>query len=229
MQAIHSRIEAIRRRMQRAAQQAERPPEAITLIAVSKTRSVQEMEEAYAAGCRHFGESYAQEAVAKIDRLQDKAITWHFIGPIQSNKTQAIAAKFDWVHSVDREKIAERLNRQRPEGCAPLNVCIQVNVTQEAAKSGVSAASVSELAKRIADLPHLRLRGLMTMARKDATPQELRQGFANLRVLLEALNSPELALDTLSMGMSGDFEAAILEGATHVRIGTGIFGPRPKR
>lgn len=193
------------------------------LLAVSKTQPAEAIREAFDAGLRDFGENYLQEALEKQADLADLPLRWHFIGPIQSNKTKAIAEHFDWVHSVDRLKIAQRLSEQRPDALGPLNICIQVNVSGEASKSGCSPEAVAALAETIATLPRLRLRGLMTIPAPTENPVEQRQAFARLRRLKETLGAD---LDTLSMGMSQDLEAAIAEGATWVRIGTALFGAR---
>lgn len=212
--------------MARAAQAAHRTPGDILLLAVSKTIPAERIAEAHAAGQRAFGENHAQEAVEKITVLVKLPLEWHFIGPIQSNKTRLIAQHFGWVHGVERETIAERLNAARPEGMAPLNVCIQVNVSGEASKSGVAPGYEAKLAEAIARLPRLRLRGLMAIPEPTADVTLQRRRFALLRELNDRLRARGHALDTLSMGMSDDFEAAILEGATIVRIGTAIFGAR---
>ena len=212
--------------MARAAQAAHRAPGEILLLAVSKTIPAERIAEAHAAGQRAFGENHVQEAVEKITVLATLPLDWHFIGPIQSNKTRLIAEHFSWAHSVEREKIAERLNAARPEGMAPLNVCIQVNVSGEATKSGVAPGEEAKLAEAIARLPRLRLRGLMAIPEPTADVTLQRRRFALLRELKDGLRARGHALDTLSMGMSDDFEAAILEGATIVRIGTAIFGKR---
>lgn len=193
------------------------------LLAVSKTKPAEAVREAHAAGLRDFGENYLQEALAKQAALADLDLTWHFIGPIQSNKTRAIAEHFDWVHSVDRLKVAERLAEQRPADLGPLNICLQVNISGEASKAGCAPADVPALAKAVAALPGLRLRGLMAIPQPSADPAEQNAVFAQVRALNEALG---LGLDTLSMGMSEDLEAAIAQGATWVRIGTALFGAR---
>ncbi len=197
-------------------------------MAVSKTFPATAVREAAAGGQRDFGENYLQEALEKLDATADLPLIWHFIGPIQSNKTRPIAERFDWVHTVDREKIARRLSEQRPETRGPLNVCIEVNVSGEATKSGVPPAAVPALARVVAALPRLRLRGLMAIPEPTADMDLQRQRFATLRELNESLVREGLALDTLSMGMSADLEAAIAEGATMVRVGTAIFGERTK-
>ena len=226
MTTIASNLQAVRNAIAKAAAVAGRVPDDIALLAVSKTFPPAAMREAYHAGQTAFGESYAQEALEKIVALHDLPIEWHFIGPVQSNKTRAIAENFVWVHSVDRLKIAERLSAQRPQNLPPLNVCMQVNVSGEDSKSGVAPDEVAGLAQAVARLPQLRLRGLMAIPapRDDVATQRL--PFAQLRQLRDKLNSQGLALDTLSMGMSHDFAAAIVEGATMVRVGSAIFGLR---
>lgn len=226
MTAIDYNLQAVRRAIELAAQTAGRPLRDIVLLAVSKTFAADDVRQAYAAGQHVFGESYLQEALDKIEALRDLAIEWHFIGPIQSNKTRAIAENFSWVHSVDRLKIAERLSAQRPENMPPLNVCLQVNVSGEGSKSGVAPGEVLQLARQIAALPRLRLRGLMAIPAPAHDPVAQRKPFAQLRELQQQLNAQGLMLDTLSMGMSQDMQAAILEGATMVRIGSAIFGSR---
>ncbi len=226
MTAIAANLQAARRAIEDAAQQAKRRADEITLLAVSKTFPAAVVREAYRAGQRAFGENYLQEALDKMDELRDLPLEWHFIGPIQSNKTRAIAENFSWVHSVDRLKIAERLSSQRQPGQPPLNVCIQVNVSGEDSKSGVSPDEAVELALQVARLPHLKLRGLMAIPEPAPDEAAQRKPFAQLRALLHQLNRQGLELDTLSMGMSQDMKAAILEGATIVRIGSAIFGQR---
>jgi len=200
-----------------------RDPADVGLLAVSKTQPAAAIREAFAAGLRDFGENYLQEALDKQAALADLALTWHFIGPIQSNKTKPIAEHFAWVHSVDRLKIAQRLSDQRPAGLPPLNVCLQVNVSGEASKSGCAPEDLQPLAQAVAGLPRLHLRGLMCIPAPSDDPAEQHAAFARLRALRDALG---LGLDTLSMGMSQDLEAAIAEGATWVRIGTALFGAR---
>ncbi len=212
--------------MEQAAQQAQRQAAEITLLAVSKTFPAVSLREAYAAGQRAFGENYVQEALDKMAVLHGLPLEWHFIGPIQSNKTRAIAENFSWVHSVERLKIAERLSAQRPPGLPLLNVCIQVNVSGEESKSGVAPDAAVELALQIARLPHLRLRGLMAIPEPAQDEAAQRKPFAHLHTLMQQINKHGLELDTLSMGMSQDMKAAILEGATIVRIGSAIFGNR---
>lgn len=230
MPDIADNINQIRQCLVRTAQIAGRNPTEITLLAVSKTWGVECLRSAWEAGQRDFGENYLQEAQAKIAALADlEGLVWHFIGPIQSNKTRAISENFSWVHSVDRLQIAERLNKQRPAQLPPLNICIQVNIDCEPTKSGILPEDVAALAASVAKLPQLRLRGLMAIPEPSSDLQKQRQPFFRLRQLLDTLRglSPQLAkLDTLSMGMSDDMEAAILEGATLVRVGSAIFGRR---
>jgi pyridoxal phosphate enzyme (YggS family) len=228
MTAIASNLQAVNRDIALAAETAQRSVEGITLLAVSKTFPAASVRTAYAAGQRAFGESYVQEALDKIAALRDLPLEWHFIGPIQSNKTRAIAENFAWVHSVGRLKIAGRLSAQRPPSLPPLNVCIQVNVSGEDSKSGVAPDEVAELARDVARLPHLKLRGLMAIPAPADDEAAQREPFHRLRELLAQLNAGGLELDTLSMGMSDDLQAAVLEGATLVRVGSAIFGARPK-
>jgi pyridoxal phosphate enzyme (YggS family) len=230
MVTIASNLQAVRARIERAAQTAGRHADAIELVAVSKTFPATSVQQAHAAGQRAFGENYAQEAVGKITELAylSPSPIWHFIGPIQSNKTSLIATHFQWVHSVEREKIAQRLNAARSPGLPPLDVCIQVNVSGEVAKSGVQPGDEVQLADAIARLPRLRLRGLMAIPEPTIDMALQRRRFALLRELKDQLAARGHALDTLSMGMSDDLEAAIAEGATIVRVGTAIFGQRQK-
>lgn len=229
MHKIDDQLVKVTARIHQAATAAGRNPQTVQLIAVSKTQPAQALRDAYTWGQRAFGENYLQEALEKQAQLADLAdVSWHFIGPIQSNKTRTIAEHFDWVHSVDRLKIAQRLHEQRPAEQPPLNICVQVNIDDETTKSGISLAELPALVAAIAPLTRLRLRGLMAIpaATNDAAQQ--RAAFAKLRFALEQLNQQGYALDCLSMGMSGDLEAAIAEGATHVRVGTDIFGARTK-
>lgn len=198
----------------------------VRLLAVSKTWPADSVREAAAAGQHAFGENYVQEGVAKVDELAGLGLEWHFIGPLQSNKTRLVANRFSWVHSIDRLKIAERLSEQRDVHLPPLEVCIQVNVSGEASKSGVAPPDLPELARAVAVLPRLRLRGLMTIPEPTPDVALQRARFASLRAMRDELNAAGLALDTLSMGMSDDLEAAIAEGSTLVRVGTAIFGSR---
>lgn len=225
MTTITSNWQAVNAAIAVAARDAERDPASVGLLAVSKTFPAAAVREVYAAGQRAFGENYAQEAIDKMAELAELPIEWHFIGPIQSNKTRAIAEHFAWVHGVDRLKIAERLSAQRPASLPPLNICLQVNISGEDSKSGVMSAKVEALALAVAQLPHLRLRGLMAIP-APAEGESQRKPFAQMRELQHTLNAHGLALDTLSMGMSHDFTAAIHEGATLVRVGTAIFGLR---
>jgi pyridoxal phosphate enzyme (YggS family) len=224
---IHN-LEAVRQRIATAAHAAGRDAHSVTLLAVSKTFPAADVRAAYAAGQRAFGENYVQEALDKIETLADlrASLEWHFIGPLQSNKTRPVAEHFDWVHSVDRLKIAQRLSEQRPDNLPPLNVCLQVNVSGEASKSGVSIPEAVEVAQQIAALPKLNLRGLMSIPEPGGDLDAQRVPHRQLRELFERLRDDGLELDTLSMGMSSDLEAAVLEGATIVRVGTAIFGAR---
>ncbi|MCW8886840.1 MAG: YggS family pyridoxal phosphate-dependent enzyme [Motiliproteus sp.] len=198
----------------------------VALMAVSKTRPAEEVREAYQAGIQDFGENYLQDAVAKIEALEALDIRWHFIGPLQSNKTRPVAELFDWVHSVDRIKIARRLDKQRPAGLPPLNVCVQVNISEEFSKSGVAVDQVEPLLAELQTLSNLRIRGLMAIPEAGMDSQHQRETFASLQSLQNSLKVKYPQLDTLSMGMSQDMDAAIAAGSTMVRIGTAIFGPR---
>jgi len=226
MQNIAQNLAGIRAKLESSAGRHGRSAGSITLLAVSKSQPAEAIRAAAACGQREFGESYAQEAIAKMEQLTDLPLTWHFIGPVQSNKTRLIARYFHWVHSVDRDKIARRLAESRAPASGPLNVCLQVNISGESTKSGVAPAAVDELARQIAALPGLRLRGLMTIPEPVSTLAEQRAGFRRLREIFTRLQQGGLNLDTLSMGTTSDLEAAIAEGATMVRIGTGIFGAR---
>jgi pyridoxal phosphate enzyme (YggS family) len=210
-----------------AAHQAGRSAASVTLIAVSKLQPVAAIVAAHGAGLRHFGENYVQEGVAKVQALTGLPLTWHFIGALQSNKTRTVATHFDWVHTVDRFQIAERLSAQRPAELPPLQICLQVMLVPEPGKAGLAPAEVPALAQAVAALPRLQLRGLMCIPPPSANVATQRVHFRELAALLTQLQAAGLAVDTLSMGMSGDYEAAILEGATHVRLGTVIFGARP--
>jgi len=226
-QNLPERIAEVRARIARAAAAAGRNAQSVTLLAVGKAQPVERLAAAAECGLNHFGESYLQEALEKIAALQDRRLTWHFVGRVQANKTRPIAEAFGWVHAVDRLKVAERLSAQRPAHAPPLNVCLQVNVAGEATKGGVSAAQLPALARAVAGLPRLALRGLMCIPPEESEAALQQRWFAQLRALKDELNAAGGALDTLSMGMSGDFEAAIREGATIVRLGTALFGPRP--
>ncbi|MDY0937729.1 YggS family pyridoxal phosphate-dependent enzyme [Pseudomonas viridiflava] len=223
MSTIAANISTLEQRIRTASLAAQRDPASVGLLAVSKTKPSSALREAYAAGLRDFGENYLQEALGKQAELADLPLCWHFIGPIQSNKTRAIAENFAWVHSVDRLKIAQRLSEQRPEDLEPLNICIQVNVSGESSKSGCTAEDLPALAAAISALPRLRLRGLMAIPEPTEDQAEQAAAFAAVRTLQDQLDLP---LDTLSMGMSHDLEAAIAQGATWVRIGTALFGAR---
>ncbi len=227
-QQLRVNIAQLLERVRLSAQKSQRQSSDILVLAVSKTHPASAVRAAYHAGLSHFGESYLQEALEKIGQLADLDITWHFVGPIQSNKTRPIAAHFDWVHSIDRPKIARRLSEQRPEGMAPLQVCLQVNISGEASKSGVPLEQLPALAQEVAALPRLQLRGLMAIPAPTPDSDQQRRAFAALRRALETLRHSLPGLDTLSMGMSDDLEAAIAEGSTLVRVGTAIFGPRER-
>ncbi len=204
----------------------QRPINSVQLLAVSKTKPVKSILEAHQFGQMHFGENYLQEAIEKIHALADKHLHWHFIGPIQKNKTRLIAEHFDWVHSIDRPVIAQRLSNQRPDSLPPLQACIQVNIDNEDTKSGVNIDDILTMAEMIRSLKHIKLRGLMAIPLASSDTKQQRKSFAKLRKQLELLNQNDFELDTLSMGMSRDLEAAIAEGATIVRVGTAIFGKR---
>lgn len=228
--AISSNLQQVRQAIEAATRQAGREPATVALLAVSKTFGPEAVIEAADAGQRAFGENYLQEAIDKQQAIHalrpDLALEWHFIGPIQSNKTRPVAEHFDWVHSVDREKIARRLSEQRPANLPPLNICLQVNVSGEDSKSGVAPSELPALAQAVATLPNLRLRGLMAIPEPAEADEQQRKPFAQLRELQAQLLAQGIATDTLSMGMSADMQAAIAEGATIVRIGTAIFGKR---
>jgi len=228
MTDIAHQLAVTRERIARAEREAQRAPGSVTLLAVAKTFPASAVRAALAAGQHAFGENYVQEALDKIEALADlrAQLEWHFIGPLQSNKTRPVAEHFDWVHSVDRLKIAQRLSEQRPAHLPPLNVCLQVNISGESSKSGATPAEVPALARAIAALPHLRLRGLMAIPEAADELEAQRAPHHALRALFDRLRADGLALDTLSAGMSADLEAAVLEGATMVRIGTAIFGAR---
>lgn len=226
MSTISEGLQAITTRISAAATAAGRALEDIQLVAVSKTFPPEDIRAAFACGQRAFGESYVQEALEKINDLNDLPLEWHFIGPIQSNKTRAIAETFQWVHSVDRLRVAQRLSDARPALLPPLQVCLQVNISGEASKSGVAAAEVALLAEQVSHLSNVRLRGLMTVPRPTDDQEAQRAAFRSMRELLDSLRARGIALDTLSMGMSDDLEAAIQEGATIIRVGRAIFGER---
>lgn len=238
MSVIPANLQAVRHAMEAAALKAGRAVELVLLLAVSKTQPAEAVLEAVQAGQRQFGENYVQEGVEKIQALAGllasscsappPSLTWHFIGPLQSNKTRPVAEHFDWVHAIDRLKIAQRLSEQRPAHLPPLQVCVQVNVSGEASKSGCAPAEAYELCAAVAALPRLKLRGLMAIPAPADDFEAQRQPLRQLRLLFDEIQSRGLVLDTLSMGMSHDLEAAILEGSTLVRVGTAIFGARNK-
>jgi len=226
MPRIADNILEIRERIHAFEQRYRRPDGAVTLLAVSKKQPAEAIREAYEAGIRDFGENYLQEAEAKISALRELDVNWHFIGPIQSNKTRPIADLFHWVHSVDRLKIAQRLSEQRDPSMSPLNICVQVNLSGEASKSGITLAEVENLCQQIETLEHVNLRGLMAIPAPAEEHSRQRQVFHELATLFHRLRGQFSQFDTLSMGMSGDYEAAIAEGSTMIRIGTALFGPR---
>jgi pyridoxal phosphate enzyme (YggS family) len=228
MKQIKDQLDHINQRISQALAESKRPDnDKVRLLAVSKKHSFEKIQALYELGQRDFGESYVQEAIQKIRQSHLTDIIWHFIGPIQSNKTQDIAANFDWVHSVDRLKIARRLSQQRPDNLAPLKICLQINISDEAQKSGFSVTEIQALLPDILQLPNLSLQGLMAIPKNEPDVQLQRKPFQQLRQLMQQLNEQySLNMQTLSMGMSNDLEAAILEGATIVRIGTALFGPR---
>jgi len=226
MTKIRDKLQIIGAEIKKTALKYQRKPDDIQLLAVSKRHSVEAIQNAYGSGQTSFGENYVQELVEKAQTLAEYDISWHFIGPLQSNKTKQIAHVANWVHTIDRFKIAQRLNDQRPDDLPALSVCIQINISGEASKSGVNVDEVGALAKKIAKLPRLRLRGLMVIPAPSDSFEEQRATFAKVSKLKDQLNLQGYKLDTLSMGMSGDMEAAIAEGATIVRIGTAIFGTR---
>ncbi len=226
MQDVAHNLAAVRARIAAAAARAGRTPESVRLLAVSKTQPPEAVAAACQAGQREFGENYLQDALPKLDALAGQDLSWHFIGQLQSNKTRDIAERFHWVHTIDREGIARRLSDQRPAALPPLEVCIQVNVSNESRKGGVMPERLPALAETVAALPRLKLRGLMSIPAEHADEAAQRAPHRQLRELLESLNARGFKLDTLSMGMTGDLEAAVTEGSTLVRIGTAIFGPR---
>ena len=227
-QTITANIAKLLERVRLTAQKSQRRECDIRVLAVSKTRPAAAVRLAHESGLSEFGENYLQEALEKIEQLQDLDLIWHFIGPIQANKTRQIAEHFDWVHSIDRSKIARRLNDQRPGHMSPLQCCIQVNISEESSKSGINVAELPALAKEMLELPRIRLRGLMAIPAASDDIEQQRAAFAALRQAQQDLHAVAPGLDTLSMGMSGDMEAAISQGSTLVRIGTDIFGPRNK-
>ena len=225
-QRLRDNITKLLQRVRLSAEKSQRSECDILVLAVSKTRSAEDIRMAHHCGLSQFGESYLREALEKMAALEDLDLSWHFIGPVQSNKTRALAEHFDWVHSVDRSKIATRLNAQRPPGMAPLQICLQVNISGEASKSGATVEQLPQLVREILTMSRLQLRGLMTIPAATTDLQQQQQAFARLRSTLQQLKSIAPTLDTLSMGMSGDMEAAIAEGSTIVRPGTAIFGAR---
>ena len=226
MQNIENNLARIKQQIEQAATDFDRKTSNISLLAVSKRKPASDLRSAYNCGQRDFGENFLQEAQQKMRELADLDIVWHFIGPVQSNKTKALAESFDWVHCVDRVKIAQRLSNQRPESMPPLNICIQVNIDLEASKSGVAPNDITALAESIRHLPKIKLRGLMAIPAQHSDFESQREPFARLKQALHDLQQHGLDCDTLSMGMSHDMQAAIAEGSTLVRIGTAIFGER---
>ncbi|MEX2498482.1 MAG: YggS family pyridoxal phosphate-dependent enzyme [Wenzhouxiangellaceae bacterium] len=223
---LATRVDQLSKRIAEACRNAGRGAESVTLLAVSKTRSAAEIGRVHSAGVDRFGENYTDEAADKQDALAQHALEWHFIGPIQSNKTRTIAERFDWVHSADRRKIITRLGRQRPNDRPPLNVLLQVNIDREPQKAGCEPEQIESLAADVEQFPSLRLRGLMAIPSADNSPARTKSAFAEMRSLFKSLQAGHSGVDTLSMGMSADLETAIAEGATMVRIGTALFGPR---
>ena len=226
MIAIDKNIAAVNTRIQRSCDENSRDRSTVALLAVSKKQPVSAIRQAVAAGVADFGENYLQEAEAKITELREMSLIWHYIGVIQSNKTRAIASLFDWVHSVDRLSIAHRLNDQRPDNMPPLNICLQINIDQESSKAGLSPAQLPDVLAAIKALPRLQLRGLMAIPAAAAGPELRRASFTRMHLLFDTMRCDYPKLDTLSMGMSADLELAIAEGATLLRVGTDIFGPR---
>jgi pyridoxal phosphate enzyme (YggS family) len=228
MTSIFANLQAVKSRIAAACVAAGRAPGGVTLLAVSKTWPAEAVRQAADAGQKAFGENYVQEALVKAAALADLGLEWHFIGPLQSNKTRSVAETFAWMHSIDRLKLAERLSAQRPAGLPPLQVCVQVNVSGEASKSGCTAAEAPDLCRAVAVLPNLKLRGLMAIPEPAQESAMAVRRFGELRALRDRLNEAGMQLDTLSMGMSDDLEDAIMAGATIVRVGTAIFGERAK-
>ena len=223
---VTENLKLIRDLLAKSAVKAQRDPATVKLLAVCKKQPLTKVLEAAKAGQVDFGENFVQEGLEKIEKTADLGLTWHFIGHLQTNKTRSVAEHFDWVHTIDRLKTAQRLSRQRPASKGPLNICLQVNIDAETSKSGIAPEDVRELAEAVAELPGLRLRGLMCLPEARTAAEEQKEPFARLRKLAESLAARGLDIDTLSMGMSGDYDAAIAEGATIVRIGTAVFGPR---
>lgn len=224
---LTERLNQVRKQIEQAERRYGRTPGSVALVAVSKRHPLSAIHESIEAGQLAFGENFVQEGVEKIASIENRSVKWHFIGHLQSNKSKEVARHFDWVHTIDREKIARRLSAQRPESMEPINICIQVNLDREPSKSGVAPEEVAHLAERIAELPNLRLRGLMALPAATPHFHQQRLTFARLGELNQTLSDRGIITDTLSMGMTSDLEAAIAEGATHVRVGTAIFGPRP--
>ena len=225
--AIQQKLMQVRQELQDATESSHRDMNSVTLLAVSKGQEINKIRDAYQSGQKSFGESYVQESKVKIEQLQDLAICWHFIGPIQSNKTAEIAKDFDWVQSIDRVKIARRLNDQRPEKKGPLQVCVQVNLFEESTKQGATLAELPALLQQVEQLPQLNLRGIMAIPPKQSQPEQQFKQFAAIAELFKQYQTQFPHMDTLSMGMSGDMTAAIAAGSTLVRVGSAIFGPRP--
>ncbi|MFT6276011.1 MAG: pyridoxal phosphate enzyme (YggS family) [Halioglobus sp.] len=225
---ILQNVTKLTNRVRLAAQKSQRSPQDISIVAASKTRSAEIIEQAFDAGLTNFGENYLQEALEKIEQLRALKIVWHFIGPIQSNKTRSIAENFDWVHSVDRAKVARRLSAQRPDNLPPLQLCLQVNISQEPSKSGVLVQELPELMQEISELRNIQLRGLMAIPAATADTHQQLLAFGQMRELLESVQAMSSTMDTLSMGMSGDLEVAIAQGSTLIRVGSDIFGPRDR-
>jgi PLP dependent protein len=226
-QNLAEKLGEVRARIAAATQQSGRSVDSVTIVGASKAQPLAAIETLARLGIAHFGENYVQEGLEKMGALRGQPLTWHFIGHVQANKTRAIAEHFAWVHGVDRLRLAQRLSAQRPFHAPALNVCIEVNLAGEARKAGAALVDVPALAAAVAALPRLTLRGLMCLPPEEATLAGQRRWFGELRALFESLNAAGAGLDTLSMGMSADLEAAVLEGATQVRIGTALFGPRP--
>lgn len=224
-----SRLKSVTNRIKQAEEKYGRSPDSVQLLAVSKVHPAEKIREAHAAGQTWFGENYLQEALDKMEQLSDLDLDWHFIGAIQSNKTRQIAEHFNWAHGVNSIKVARRLGEQRPDSLDPINICLQVNISGEESKSGISPDTVITIARDVMQIPGIKLRGLMAIPEYSADFEQQRKPFRKLRELLEQSNQQGMEMDTLSMGMSGDMEAAIAEGATIVRIGTDIFGERPKK
>jgi pyridoxal phosphate enzyme (YggS family) len=227
MNNLKENLDNVRARIESACKNAGRDPAGVAVLAVSKQHPAERIRALHALGQRAFGENYAQEALAKQERLRDLSIEWHFIGPLQSNKTREVAAHFDWVQSADREKILRRLSEQRPDALPPLNVCIQVNVDREPQKSGALPEAAEPLARLAGSLPRLRLRGLMTIPRMATDDHDPTESYRRMRALFRSMQEAGVAMDTLSMGMSADLEEAVAQGSTMLRIGTDLLGPRP--